>query len=292
MQADVMTQVILPLALFIIMFGLGLSLTADDFTRVMKQPKAFAIGILAQMVLLPVIAYLVVVAFALPPELGVGLMIIAFCPGGVTSNMYTYLARGDVALSISLTAISSLVTPFTIPFLTYLAMQILLDSSQGFSIPVGKTIIQLLAITIVPVVIGMFIHRKWEKFARKMETPIKILSVAFLFLVIAGIVGKSWDNMAGFFAQAGLASLILNVVSMTAGFWLAKLASLNREQSITIGFEVGLQNGTMALLVAGTILGNSTMAIPAVTYSLLMFVTGALFGWLLNLRQKTPVAVS
>lgn len=291
MQADVLTQVVLPSALFIIMFGLGLSLTADDFTRVMKQPKAFAIGMIAQMVLLPVIAYLVVLAFALPPELAVGLMIIAFCPGGVTSNMYSYLARGDVALSISLTAFSSLVAPFTIPLLTYLAMENLLDSSQGFSIPVGKTITQLLAITIVPVVIGIFIHRKWERFANKMETPIKILSVLFLFLIIAGIVAKSWSSMAGFFAQAGLATLILNVVSMTAGFWLAKLASLNREQSITIGFEVGLQNGTMALLVAGTILGNSTMAIPAVTYSLLMFATGALFGWLLHLRHKAPVTV-
>lgn len=281
MQADILTQVVLPAALFIIMLGLGLSLTSDDFTRVLKQPKAFVIGAIAQMVLLPVIAYLVAVGFSLPPELAVGLMIIAFCPGGVTSNMYTYFARGDVALSISLTAIISLLAPFTIPVLTYLAMQNLLDNAQEFSMPVLKTMTQLLVVTVVPVIIGILMHYKWRAFAARMDKPVKILSLVFLFVIIAGIVAKSWSSMAGFFAQAGLATLVLNVVSMAAGYWLAKAAALNRPQSITIGFEVGLQNGTMALLVTGSILGNATMAIPAVTYSLLMFVTSAIFGWMM-----------
>jgi len=291
MQADTLTQVVLPLALFIIMFGLGLSLTGADFLRIIQRPKAFAVGVAAQMVMLPVMAYLLVMALSLPPELAVGLMIIAFCPGGVTSNLYSYLARGDVALSVSLTAIISLLAPFTIPLLTVWMMTLLLENSQAFNLPVVKTIIQLLVITIVPVSLGILIHRKWPGFSRRMQTPVKVLSIVFLFIVIAGIVGKNWANMSGYFAQAGLATLILNVVSMLAGYGLSNVFQLSHKESITIGFEVGLQNGTMALLIASALLSNATMAIPAVTYSLIMFASGAVFAWWLNLK-KPDIAVA
>ena len=282
MKADILTQVVLPLSLFIIMLGMGLSLKLNDFTRVVQIPKAMIIGITCQMILLPLIGVAIIMIFALPPELAVGLIILTLCPGGTTSNMFSYLARADVALSITLTAVISLVTPFTIPLLTGLAMEMLMENPNQFSIPIGKTIIQLLAITVVPVAIGMFLFKKFPAFATKMEKPVKIFSIVLLFIIIAAIVARSWSSMAGFFAQTGLATLTLNLISMVAGYSIANAAKLDKRQAATVGIEVGIQNGTMALLVTGTILGNAAMAIPAVTYSLLMFITGGLFCWLVN----------
>ena len=285
MKADILTQVVLPLSLFIIMLGMGLSLKTNDFTRVLQAPKAMIIGITCQMILLPLIGLALVMAFSLPPELAVGFMILAFCPGGTTSNMFAYLARADVALSVSLTAIISLVTPFTIPLLTALAMEMLMENASQFSIPIGKTMLQLLVITIVPITIGMFLLKKFPGFATKMEKPVKIFSIVLLFIIIAAIVARTWSSMGGFFAQTGLATLALNLISMAAGYGIANAAKLDKRQAATVGIEVGIQNGTMALLVTGTILGNASMAIPAVTYSLLMFVTGGLFCWLVNRKR-------
>jgi len=282
MQADIFTQVILPLSLFIIMLGMGLGLKTDDFSSVLKQPKAFTIGLFCQMCMLPLLGYIIVIIFGLEKELAVGLMILAFCPGGTTSNLMSYLARGDVALSISLTAIVSLITPFSIPVFTALMMELFLDDPEKFNLPIVKTIIQLIVITIVPVGIGMIIHNKFPTFSLKAEKPVKVFSMFFLFIIIAAIVFKNRENMAGFFIQTGAASLTLNVVALAAGYFIAKLAGLEKRQAITLGMEVGIQNGTIALLVTGTLLGNALMTIPAVTYSLLMFITGAIFGWLVN----------
>lgn len=282
MQASMLTQVILPLSLFVIMLGMGLSLKLDDFRRVLQEPKAIAIGILCQMVMLPLLAYVIIVIFGLTKELAVGLMILAFCPGGTTSNLISYLSRGDVALSISLTAVISIVTPFSIPIFTALMMELFLEGSEKFSIPVIKTIIQLLVITVVPVVFGMLIHHKFPGFSKKAENPVKIFSVIFLFVIIAGIVINNKADMAGFFMQTGAATLTLNIVTLLAGYSIAKLLGLEKRQAITLGIEVGVQNGTVALLVAGSLIGSAVMTIPAVTYSLLMFITGGVFGWLVN----------
>ena len=282
MKADVLTQIILPLALFIIMFGMGLSLKLSDFLRVFKEPKAVSVGIACQMIMLPVLACLIIVLFSLTAELAVGLLILALCPGGATSNMMSYLSKGDVALSISLTALVSLITPFTIPVITAIAMTVLLEESQQFSLPVLKTILQLVVITILPVAAGMLVHKKFPGFSANAQKPVKILSIVFLFIIIAGIVAKNWNEMAGFFIQTGLASLALNVISLTAGFFVAKSMQLEKPQSISIGIEVGIQNGTLALVVAGTLIGNPIMTIPAVTYSLLMFISGGVFGWLVS----------
>lgn len=279
MKADILTQLVLPLSLFIIMLGMGLSLTIDDFKRVVRIPKAITLGITGQLLLLPLIGLALILTFSLPPELAVGVMILAFCPGGTTSNMFSYLARADVALSITLTAIVSLVTPFTIPLLTGLTMELLLENPQQFSIPIGKTIIQLLVITVLPVSIGMLLYKKMPNFAQKMERPVKVFSIVLLLLIIAGIVAKNRDAMVGFFVQTGFVTLLLNVISMAAGYALATLARVDKRQAATVGIEVGIQNGTMALLVTSTLIGNATMAIPAVTYSLLMFITGGLFCW-------------
>jgi len=290
MQADLLTTVILPASLFIIMFGMGLSLRIADFTRVVTQPKAAAVGISAQLIALPVIAFLIAIAFRLPPELAVGLMIIAFAPGGATSNMFTNLAKGDVALSISLTAIVSLITPFTIPLLTLMAMNYFIGSAQEFELPILKTIIQLLVITVIPVIIGMFMLSKWQKAANKIEPIIKVFSVVFLLFIILAIILKNKAQMLNFFMQTGAATLTLNILVLWLGYFLAKFFKLSQPQSISIGYEVGIQNGTLALLVAGTLIGNSTMMIPAVTYSIFMFITGFVFGLLLKKQNsKSPV---
>ena len=286
MQADLLTTVILPVSLFIIMFGMGLSLRTTDFTRVLKQPKAAVIGISAQMIALPIIAFLIAIAFKLPPELAVGLMIISFAPGGATSNMFTNLAKGDVALSISLTAIVSLVTPFTLPLFTLLAMNYFIGSAEAFELPLLKTIMQLLVITVIPVVIGMFMLSKWQKAANKTEPVIRIFSVIFLLLIILAIIFKNKAQMLGFFIQTGPATLTLNILVLGLGYLLAKFFKLSQPQSVSIGYEVGIQNGTLALMVAGTLIGNNTMMIPAVTYSILMFITGFAFGFLLKKQRN------
>ena len=282
MQADLLTKVILPLSLFLIMFGIGLSLRIADFRGVVKYPKALLIGLTGQMILLPIIAFAIAVAFQLPPEIAVGLIIIALAPGGATSNMFTYLSRGDVSLSISLTAIVSLITPFSIPLIAALSMTYFMGSGAEFQLPIVKTIIQLLVITVIPVGLGMFTLSRWPAIAAKIENVLKWFSILFLLLIIALIVLKNAANMAGFFAQAGLATLVLNMVVLTLGYLLAKWAKLSHPQSVCIGFEVGIQNGTLALVVAGTLIGNATMMIPAVTYSLIMFFSGAAFGWWVN----------
>lgn len=282
MQADILTAVILPTSLFIIMLGLGLSLRTEDFTRVIKQPKAALIGLCAQVVALPFIALLVAVLFKLPPELAVGLMIISFAPGGATSNLFTNLAKGDVALSISLTAVTSLITPFTLPLFTVLAMNYFMGNGEAFELPVLKIIMQLVAISVVPVMIGMLVLSKWQNAARKADAVIRVFSIVFLFLIIAAIILDNKTQMADFFLATGLATLTLNILVLALGYGLALFFKLSRAQAVSIGYEVGLQNGTLALLVAGTLIGNSTMMIPAVTYSILMFFTGFLFGVILK----------
>ncbi len=215
-------------------------------------------------------------------------MIIALAPGGATSNMFTYLFKGDVSLSISLTAVVSLITPFTIPIIAALSMMFFMGSETEFSLPIIKTIIQLLVITVVPVALGMFVLSRWPLFAAKAEDVLKWFAVFFLFLIIVLIVLKNRADMLEFFAQAGFATLILNILVLAAGYSIAKITKLNQAQSVSIGFEVGIQNGTLALLVAGTLIGNEIMMIPAVTYSLLMFVSGTLFGfWVSRKPDKT-----
>ncbi|MBV1911716.1 MAG: bile acid:sodium symporter family protein [Kangiellaceae bacterium] len=279
MQVDVVSTVILPFSLFLIMFGLGLSLSLANFAQVFKAPKAVGIGFIGQMLVLPVVAFIVAKSFQLAPEISVGLMILALAPGGATSNMFTYLYKGDVALSISLTVLVSFITPFTIPIIVALSMDHFMGSDSAFQLPVIKTIIQLLVITVVPVTTGMFVLSRWPKLAGNVETFIKYFSILFLFFIIIYLVYRDSDNMLGYFAQAGAASLVLNLVVLFAGYFMAKMAKLSAPQSITIGFEVGIQNGTLALVIAGSLIGNEAMMIPGVVYGLLMFATGTGFGW-------------
>ncbi len=282
MQVDILTSIILPLSLFLIMFGMGLSLKLSNFRSVLQYPKPFLIGFSTQMLILPLVAFIIANVMSMPAELAVGMMIIALAPGGATSNMFSYLYKGDVALSISLTAIVGIITPFTIPIVVGLSMEYFSNGSIEFSMPILKTIIQLLVITVVPVALGMIFLKIFPNLSKKIEPLLKWFSVVFMFVIIGLIIYRNWANVGGYFYQTGLATLLLNIIALALGFYLAKYFSLSKKQRITIGFEVGIQNGTLALVVAGTLIGNPTMMIPAVTYGLLMFLTGALFGWLCN----------
>lgn len=290
MESGILVKVVLPLSLFIIMLGMGLSLLPADFARIIKRPKAVITGIVCQMVLLPVLGWVVVRTFQLEPTIAVGLMVIAFCPAGTTSNMYSFLFRGDLALSITLTAIVSVLAPFTIPFLTHWSMVELMGQGAALSLPVGSTIVQLLVITALPVGLGMWLRHWKPNGARKADKPLRYLSVFFLFLVIVGIMIQNRAEMLGFFLETGAATLTLNVLAMIAGLFISLGMRLSRPQSITISFEVGIQNGTMALLITGTMLGVARMTIAPVTYSLLMFATAALFGVLINLLHNAKQA--
>ncbi|EMK01309.1 bile acid:sodium symporter family protein [Leptospira sp. WS58.C1] len=278
MQSGFLLEIVLPISLFIIMFGMGLSLTLKDFERVALFPKAVLVGLLAQLLLLPLLGFMVATMFHLEPLLAVGLMVLSCCPSGPTSNMYSYLFKGDVALSVTLTALISVIKPFTLPFLTYYSMVYFMGEGKTIELPILKTILQLFIITVLPVGIGMVVKNYSPKFATACEKPVKVFSMIILFAIIAGLVKQNWEKMWGFFAQSGVAALTMNCICISLGFLLGLLLRLSRTQAVTIAFELGIQNGTTALLVTGTILQVPTMTVVPITYSLLMFVTALVFG--------------
>ncbi|MTF38106.1 bile acid:sodium symporter family protein [Cyanobacterium aponinum] len=282
MESNFLTAIFLPLALFIIMLGMGLSLTLDDFKRVFVEPKAVIIGLIAQLFMLPIIGYFLALAFQLAPELAVGVMILATCPGGSTSNMITYLIKGNVALSITLTAITSLVTIFTIPLLINLSMTKFMGEGVTLQLPVGKTILQIAVITLIPISLGMLIHYYSPKLATVCDKGVKWLSLFFLGIIIFGLLLKEKENVSNFFVQVGGVTLTLNILTMILGYTLATISNLDQSSRKSITVEVGIQNGTLAIAIATTLLNMPNMAIPAAIYSLIMFVTSAVFGWLLG----------
>ncbi len=295
MESSFLTAVFLPLALFAVMLGMGLGLSIDDFTRVLVYPKAVVVGLLAQLVMLPILGFALASIFPLTPELAVGVMILAACPGGPTSNLITYLARGNVALSITLTAISSLITVFTIPLVVNLAMEAFLGEATTLSLPVSATVIQIAVITLIPVAMGMALHHYRPRFAAQVERGVKWLSLGLLGLIIAGLLVQQRASVVGFFAQVGLVTLALNLLAMALGYLAALAAKLDRASATAITVEVGIQNGTLAIAIASapTLLNQPNLAIPAAIYSLLMFVTGGAFAWWATQRgprAQTPIS--
>ncbi len=280
MQESVLTQLLLPLALGVIMLGMGLSLTVGDFTRIIRYPKAVVVGLVNQLVVLPLIAFGLIYVFGLQTELAVGLMILAACPGGATSNLISHLAKGDTALSISLTAVSSLITVVTIPFLVNFAILRFMPAGEAVTLPIANTILSVLLITLVPVAIGMGIHSRWPAFSKRMDKPVKILSALFLVLIIAAALLKERDNVAEFFRIAGPAALALNLGTLLIGYYGARLLGISKRQSTTISIESGIQNGTLGITVAATLLSNPAMTVPSAIYSLIMFATAAGSIWL------------
>lgn len=271
---DKTANIILAVSLAITMWGMGLSLVWDDFRRVVKYPKAIATGLINQLILLPLIAFGLATAFNASSEIAVGIMILAACPGGPTSNLITHLAKGDTALSVSLTAVTSIITIFTIPFIVNIALEHFVQSSTDIKLPVLETIAQIFAIVLVPVGIGMAIKKGRPAFADRMARPVRIASAILLALIILGLVIKEKENIGDYFAKAGVIAACLNVATMLVGFATAKIVQLNIAQSRTISIESGIQNGTMALMIAVTILGKTEFGIAPAVYSLIMFFTG------------------
>jgi len=283
---NIVTQIFLPISLAFIMFSVGLELAIADFKRVAVQPKDFAIGAVSQIILLPLVAFLLLSVWEIQPALAVGVMIIAACPGGVTSNLLTYLARGDTALSVSLTAIISLLAVITLPFIVGFSITHFMDASEAPNLSVGRTIIGVFLITTVPVVIGMVVKKVAPVFAEKFERIARIIaSVLFVVIIIGAVLGER-ENIVDYFKQAGPVTLVLNIVMLVLAAGLARFGGLGRPQRIAITLECGLQNGTLAIFVAATLIGNTTMMVPGGIYSLLMFGTAVIY--LLLLRRQTP----
>ncbi|MEK9711528.1 MAG: bile acid:sodium symporter family protein [Thalassolituus sp.] len=274
---EVLTQVALPISLILIMTGVGMGLTPADFARVVAQPKAFLIGAVCQMVLLPLIAIGIIEITGLTGPLAIGLFILALCPGGTTSNLYTLLARGDVGLSVSLTAVIGFITPFTIPVLGAWAIHQYGTTDQTFELPLAKTWITLMVVTVIPVITGMLIRRFATSFATRMEPWVSRFSVAVLALVIVSICVNLGAKLVDFAIASGPATLMLNLITMGLGYVLGNALLHHEDQARTISLEVGLQNGTLALMVVTGILASPEMAVAQSIYSLLMFVTATLF---------------
>jgi len=258
------------------MFSLGLGLTGNDFARVAKQPRDFFVGTFAQIILLPIIAFIIIKIIPVAPELAIGLMIIAAAPGGVTSNLLTFYAKGDVALSISLTAIISLLSVITIPFIVITSSGLLGDNiSQEISlIEMSRN---MFLIVTVPVVLGMLFRKFASNIAQKFEPLAKKISTILFVIVLLGAIAAEKDNIFSYFAQAGVITLVLNIVMMLVAFYFAQIFASGNEQKKCITLECGLQNGTLAIFVATSIFGGGMYVIPAATYSLIMFVTSLIF---------------
>lgn len=284
MQSNLLTSVLLPLALAIVMLGMGLSLVPDDFRRITRDPKAVAVGTVCQVLLLPLIGGLITLIVPMHPAIAVGLIVLAVCPGGPSSNLITYLAKGDVALSVTLTAVSSIVTVFTIPIFTNLALQYFLGQNAAIALPIGQTMLQIFLITLLPTAIGMLIRQRFPTTAKRLEKQMGRIALGLLALIIALLLVREGSKLPGFIGQVGIGVLFLNLTATVVGFLAGKLFRLPFAQQICIAIEVGIQNGTLAIAITAGLLNNPDMAIPAAVYSLLMYVTG--FGAILYGRKR------
>lgn len=291
MTADPLLTFFLPAALGIIMLGLGLSLSLADFARVAKFPKPVLIGLACQLLLLPLACFFLAKAFGLAPALAVGLMLLAASPGGTTANLYSHLAHGDVALNITLTAVNSVIAILTMPLIVNLSLAYFMSADQAIPQQFAK-VVQVFVIVLGPVAIGMWLRSRFPGFAERMQKPVKIVSALFLLLIILLAVAKDWRTFVDYAPAVGGAALAFNLLSMAVGYCVPRLLKLNLRQAIAIAMEIGIHNGTLAIALAlsPALLNNPTMAIPAAIYSLIMFVTAALFGLWVNRMHGAELA--
>ncbi|GIE30533.1 transporter [Actinoplanes italicus] len=283
-----LTTVGLPIALGIIMLGLGLGLTLADFRRVVAYPKPALIALVCQALLLPVLCFGIVLALDLPPALAVGMMLLAASPGGTTANLYSHLFGGHVALNVTLTAVNSVLAVFTLPVIVNLSAAHFLPDSSSIGLQFDK-VVQVFAIVLVPVAIGMALRARFPRLADRLARPVKILSVVVLVAVIAGTLLKERDNIVDYIVAVGVAVLIFNVVSLAVGYGAPRLAGVGKRESIAAGMEIGIHNSTLAITIAVSpaLLNNTEMAIPAAVYGIVMFFTAAAFGYLVTRRKET-----
>ena len=280
-------QIFLPISLAIIMFGMGLGLVTGDFVRLFSFPKAVLVGLSNQLLLLPLIGFAIVVLFDLNPSMAIGVMIISVCPGGPTSNLITQVSRGNIGLSVTLTAIASLITVFTIPILLSKAIAYFTgNTGVVIQLPILETMVQILVITIIPISIGMMIRKRNEGFAVRMEKPMRTASTVLFVIIFLVIIIANKDNLGQAMKEVGLATLLLNLLTMGLGFLTAKLFGIAGNSQITITIESGIQNGTLAFVIATSILNNLEMGLPTGAYSIWMFITGGILMWCLGSKKE------
>ncbi|MCA0143697.1 bile acid:sodium symporter family protein [Blastococcus sp. LR1] len=284
-----LTTVALPLALAVVMFGLGLSLTPQDFAAIGRRPKVVLLALALQLLVLPALCFGIVLAFDLPPLLAVGMLLLAASPGGTTANLFSHLFRGDVALNITLTAINSVVAVITLPVVTNLAIQYFDPADSGsLGLQFGKTA-QVFAVVLVPVALGMLVRRRSAAFADRMDKPVRILSAVVLALVIVGTMLAEQDRIGEYLRQIGLPAVVFCLLSLSIGFAVPRLLGIDRRQATASAFEIGIHNSTLAIAVAISVLDSVELAVPAAVYGVLMFPLAAVFGWLISRNAGAEV---
>ena len=278
-------SVIIPICLFLIMMGMGLTLVTNDFKRVLKYPKAVGIGLTNQLILLPIIGFALANIMPLRPEYAVGVMLLVLCPGGTTSNLFTYLAKGDVALSVTMTAIASVITVFTIPIVLSFSLIYFMGSGSAFELPVLKTVLTLVLLTIVPISIGMLIKRYAPAVADRSQVYVSRFGVLFLTFLVLFLGYVQRDIIVDAFIATGPVSIILNLSTMALGYYSSKWFGLNLAQRTSVTLEVGLQNSTLSIFMALTLLSNYDMSMMPAIYTLVMFLTAGILVRIFSARH-------
>jgi BASS family bile acid:Na+ symporter len=290
-SGNLLVTQLLVVALALVMFGLGLSLSTQDFTRLLKHPKAVAIALLLQIVVLPAACYGLIVALNVPPLFAVGLMLLAASPGGISANLFGILFGGNVAMNISLTAINTVLSIITLPLISNWAIATFAKTGQVVPIQTGK-VIEVILIVLVPVVIGMWV-RTWKPgFAARSEKPMKVFSAVVLAVVAIGALAKEWQALSTSFSVIGPAVVGFNLISLLAGYYLSRAAGLDKPMATAISYEIGIHNSTLAIFVALAVLDNFQLALPAAIYSVSMYITATLFGLLVLRRTAATPAAS
>lgn len=286
--AELISRIFLPLSLAIIMLGMGMTLIPTDFTRIVKFPKAILLGLTNQLIFLPIIGFSLAIAFDLNPTMAVGLMILATCPGGATSNLIVQVCKGNIALSVTLTAFASVVSILTIPFILSYALDYFGSSTNvTIELPIFDTILQIMAITVIPISIGMLIRHYKTNFSLRMEKTMRIASTVIFILVFIAVIAANFDLLGAAMREVGLVTLTLNLTTMGLGYLTARLFKLDLKNTISITVESGIQNGTLAFVIATSVLNNVEMGIPIGAYTIWMFITGGILMWQLGKIKNT-----
>ena len=277
--------IFLPIALAIVMAGMGLELTLKDFARVSKHPKAVLIALFCQLILLVGIAFLICKILALPSLLAVGLMLLAASPGGTTANLFSYLYKGDIALNITLTAINAIVAAVFLPFIVNFSILHFMNEGQQVGLQFTK-VLQVFLIILVPVCIGMLIRHYAPHFAEKLNRPVRIFAVVFLLIIILGAIIKERSNLVDYIGQIGLATALFCAISLMVGYLVPRILGINSYQARACAFEIGIHNSTLAMTIALTIMASTTIAMPAAVYSIFMYIFATIFGTLITRFEK------
>ncbi|MDA3502307.1 bile acid:sodium symporter family protein [Acinetobacter sp. AOR34_HL] len=273
--------IFLPIALAIVMAGMGLELTLKDFARVSKHPKAVLIALFCQLILLVGIAFLICKILALPPLLAVGLMLLAASPGGTTANLFSYLYKGDIALNITLTAINAIIAAVFLPLIVNFSILHFMNEGQQVGLQFTK-VLQVFLIILVPVCIGMIIRHYAPHVAEKLNRPVRIFAVVFLLIIILGAIIKERSNLVDYLGQIGLATALFCAISLMVGYFVPRMLGISSYQARACAFEIGIHNSTLAMTIALTIMASTTIAIPAAVYSIFMYIFATIFGILIT----------